>query len=445
MRRLLRPLLVLLLLVAAPLHAQPAPSVAVTWGDLAQLFHVKPDTVVRRDTTIVTRLDTLTLFRTDTVRSVHVDTVWATLVHVDTLRLTDTVRVMVPIASGPAPQPVPSPVVDSTPTPAPPPAPAPTPAPTPNDSSLTRYVANFAKYADVAWNRDGVNYLLSDYYDGAFSYYQAAQRPEFTAAQRAEFRRRADTIVVDYRTRYLEPNHYGAVPQWSLLRGLVEHYHLTGDTMSAKAVCGTADVLYRADYQYQHAWWTGQGSGEPRIASRTLQAQRLCHQLAREKGDSAAMRVYAARVDTLRTAIFAWQQPDGSFPAKPFCQGEASFMGGLMNSELIASDSELPDPRTLPAVRAAIGFLDTQWRADGSWNYMSVDCPGTGSQTAAPDVSLLITPAYWWLAKQTGVPAYAQRAEQAFAVAIAKAYLTGYKQFVENYADTWSALRLGWR
>ena len=66
----------------------------------------------------------------------------------------------------------------------------------------------------------------------------------------------------------------------------------------------------------------------------------------------------------------------------------------------------------------------------------------TDATAAAPDLNLLIAPAYAWLYRQTGDPAYRDRGDQIFAGGVKLAWL-GAKQFNQNYR--WSFDYVRWR
>jgi hypothetical protein len=52
----------------------------------------------------------------------------------------------------------------------------------------------------------------------------------------------------------------------------------------------------------------------------------------------------------------------------------------------------------------------------------------------APDLNMLIAPAYAWYYKYSGNTTYRDEGDQAFAGGVAGAYLGGAKQFDQNYS-----------
>ena len=67
----------------------------------------------------------------------------------------------------------------------------------------------------------------------------------------------------------------------------------------------------------------------------------------------------------------------------------------------------------------------------------------TDTTAAAPDVNLLIAPAYAWLYRQTGDPAYRDRGDQIFAGGVKRASLSDGKHFDQSYR--WSFDYVKWR
>ena len=116
------------------------------------------------------------------------------------------------------------------------------------------------------------------------------------------------------------------------------------------------------------------------------------------------------------------------------------FMVGLMMEALIEYYEETKDPRVPPAIKAAADGLWTRaWIPDGNGFYYE----STNPTKAAPDLNLLIAPAYAWLYKQTGSPVYQQRGDLIFQGGVKSAWLVQGKQFIQNYR--WSFDYVKWR
>jgi chitodextrinase len=117
------------------------------------------------------------------------------------------------------------------------------------------------------------------------------------------------------------------------------------------------------------------------------------------------------------------------------------FMVGLACEALIQYYEQSRDPRVPPAIKAALDALwDWAWVAeDKSFFYES-----TGDTTqGAPDLNMLIAPAFGWLYTMTGDPTYQQRGDLIFEGGVLGSWLGGGKQFSQNYR--WSPDYVKWR
>jgi len=317
--------------------------------------------------------------------------------------------------------------------------------------SFARYETDFAKFADSHWTTYGADYLNTDYYDRVLIYYAMWVRtgnPTYWA--------RAGQIAYDYRTRYLEPNAYGSSPHWAQLEGVEKHYLLTGDEASRQAVVRTAGKLNLGFILAGH--YLDGSAGESRIAARVLHAQLLAWRLTPAgapavTGPGVTGYSWGKNVETVLGKIAAWQQPDGSYPAVVVCGGQLNYMVGLLNDALIKTyDYYLPAATPRAALQATIQALvqkgadymwSTQWRpTDQSFNYASVDCSSksAGGPTPAPDLNNLIAASFAWVYKQTGDATYLSDADAIFAGGVAQAYLSGTKQFNEEYTSSFRYL-----
>jgi len=115
------------------------------------------------------------------------------------------------------------------------------------------------------------------------------------------------------------------------------------------------------------------------------------------------------------------------------------FMVGLTAEALIMWFDKTGDARVLPALRQAMDWLwANAWVAgDQSFWYENwVPTPATPfpAQPGAPDLNLLIAPAFAWIYKQTGDTTYRDRGDQVFAGGVLNAYLAGGKQFDQRVA-----------
>jgi len=112
------------------------------------------------------------------------------------------------------------------------------------------------------------------------------------------------------------------------------------------------------------------------------------------------------------------------------------FMAGLTMEALIQYNTAVGgDSRILPAIQSAV---DSMWShnwlpGNQSFQYIDQQLSGVGGPDPAPDLNMLIAPAYAWMYHQTGNPMYQQEADAIFKGGVQDAYLQGAKQFDQNY------------
>jgi hypothetical protein len=63
-----------------------------------------------------------------------------------------------------------------------------------------------------------------------------------------------------------------------------------------------------------------------------------------------------------------------------------------------------------------------------------------GGMTPSPDLNNMLTAGFGWLLKQTGNTQYRDAGEAIFAGGVTQAYLSGTKQFNENYTSSFRYL-----
>jgi hypothetical protein len=120
------------------------------------------------------------------------------------------------------------------------------------------------------------------------------------------------------------------------------------------------------------------------------------------------------------------------------------FMAGLMLEALIEYYEfermrSTPDPRIPWIVRRTVDWLwATAWRDPAQAFYYD-----NKAKEPAPDLNLLIAPAFAWLWRVTGEATYQVRGDAAFAGGVRKAWIEGGKQFNQNYR--WSIDFVRWR
>src|SRR5207302_11359528 len=121
---------------------------------------------------------------------------------------------------------------------------------------------------------------------------------------------------------------------------------------------------------------------------------------------------------------------------------------GLTAEALIGYYQKTNDPRIFLAIKTAMDWLwANAWVPSNQafWyqNWVPDPSQPLPATTVAPDLNLLIAPAYAWLYQMTGDTTYRDEGDQIFAGGVAGAYLAGSKQFNQNYK--WSFDYVKWR
>jgi hypothetical protein len=118
----------------------------------------------------------------------------------------------------------------------------------------------------------------------------------------------------------------------------------------------------------------------------------------------------------------------------------APFMMGLAMESLIHYYERTSDPRVPPAIETAADAMWTWlWRPGSeSFAYTNLDL-----NDAAPDLNLLIAPAYAWLWQLTGEQRHLDRGDAIFAGGVRRAWLGAGKTFSQNYRSSFDYVK--WR
>ncbi len=303
--------------------------------------------------------------------------------------------------------------------------------------SWLKYENDFVTYSDRHWTTYGFDWASTNYYDRAQIYYAWWVR-----TGNPEYWRRATLTAVEYRTKYLEPNNYASSHHWSQLEGLADHYWLTGDPASQKAVGRTADVL-ASYYRKGVLADTNHIDMESRIQARSLQAMLLSWEVQAPGGGTYTPATWATHLPLMLTQILKAQNTQGAYKWGGYCRTSINYMNGLLNDVMIRYYQRFDqDPRILPSIQANADWLwANQWRPDQSFNYQSAFCARNNSGPGASvDLNGLYVTTYGWLYKQTGNVAYLQAADAIFANGVKSSYLTGDKQFNQEYTASYKYL-----
>jgi PKD repeat protein len=267
--------------------------------------------------------------------------------------------------------------------------------------------------------------LGETYYDAERVFYQIANYTGdsswITAALNAQ---------KAYRDYYVLPNN-GMVPgYWDFAKGLEMNYLLTGDPLSKQAVFELASNAAFASSLTPIEW--SADSGYSREVAYNIDSKLAAQALGAPYDPKLPLMVDQALGD-----IDQWFISKTASSVKPF-------MVGLTCEALINWYNTTGDSRVLPAIQTAMDSIwATLWNAPSqAFVYNSVVVPGDGGPTPAPDLNLLIAPAYAWLYHMTGISKYRDIGDQVFAGGVNHAWLYNNKQFDQNYR--WSIDFVNW-
>jgi hypothetical protein len=277
------------------------------------------------------------------------------------------------------------------------------------------------------------------YYDAERVFYQIADYTGnsawTTCAQRAE---------AVYRDQYVLPNN-GTVPgYWSFTTGLRMDYQRTGDAQAK-----TAAILLSQNGAYAPdatpLAWTATAERSREVAYTILSyinAEAL-GQPKRQRRINLVNQAYGHMDEWF--VDFSWPGPWQQSPQTTIRL--SPFMVGLTAHALIRDWEETGDARLLPALRRAADWMwANAWipSAQAMWyEFPDQAQPCCQASAAADDLNLLIAPLYAFLYRQTGDIKYRDQGDQLFAGGVIGAYLSGGKQFDQNY--WWSFDYVTWR
>jgi uncharacterized protein YjdB len=294
---------------------------------------------------------------------------------------------------------------------------------------------DFVTYGDQHWATEAGDWTYN-YYDRVLIWYAWWVR-----TGNPEYWRRAAIDAVAYREQSLVPDNYIEQPNQAQLEGLALHYLLTGDEASRYAVARVAEIF--ADIWTPVLDCTACSGGgqyvEGRIQARTLQSHYLSWMID-AVGDSPRNWLNLMATDV--TNILSTQGADGSYRFAEWEGSHSNYMTGLMHDMLIKYYTYVQaDARIPPAIKKTLDWMwSTQWVSSAqAFKYVSENM-STGTTAPAPDLNLLIVTGYAWYYMYSGDATYKTTADAIFAGGVNGAYLTGYKQFNQNYTSAYRYL-----
>ena len=267
----------------------------------------------------------------------------------------------------------------------------------------------------------------SVYYDGERVYYQiAAYTGDPTWKYCAGLAERI------YRDGYALPNN-GRVAGWdSFTSGLLMDYQWTGDATSRDAI-----VLISQNAAFASDGTPLEWTADP--ASSREVAYAIMSYLNAESAGAPRRARLADMVNQALGHIDQWFISKTASYVRPF-------MVGITMQALIQAYDATHDSRIPGAVRTAVdGLWPSMWLTDCQCFMYTNVVNSTGGMDPAPDLNLIVAPAYAWMYYMTGETKYRDRGDQIFAGGVANAPTWLYlgKQFDQSY--WWSPAYVTWR
>ncbi len=259
-------------------------------------------------------------------------------------------------------------------------------------------------------NTDFDTQLGATYYDGIWVYQQIKS---YTG--QGQWQNCINAARSVYRDRYVLANS-GQVPgYWNFSHGLSE----LGDGTSKSAIIALRD---RAGYS---------SSATPLAASTSTEFSRevafaiMTHLHAVEIGQGDIPRLTALKEQALEH-LRQWRNGQTDY-VRPF-------MVALTAQALIEYDQKYHDSAILIELQSTLNWLwDKTW-LEGAQAFKYTDrSTSSGGTEAAPDLNLLIAPAYFWIYQQTGQTGFLAQADKIFIGGVNQAFLGNPKQFNQNY------------
>jgi hypothetical protein len=279
-------------------------------------------------------------------------------------------------------------------------------------------------YLRNGWS-DKEDKLSATYYDGAQVFFQIADYTKDTSYRDCAFE-----AVRTYRDGYVLPNNGLVAAYWNFTGGLTTDALRFGSDDSKAAV----DLLAtKAPF--------ARDATQPSETETTMASRETAYAIIALLNNEKLGKPRRARLGLL--VNHAIGHIDKWFITKdaPFVR---PFMVGLTMDALVTYYERTGDRRILPAVKTALdGLWSDMWlSAAQSFKYTDRST-GSGGEEAAPDLNLLIAPSFAWYYNQTGDSVYQQRGDLVFSGGVANAFLSGNKQFNQNYL--WSFRYIGYR
>jgi hypothetical protein len=269
--------------------------------------------------------------------------------------------------------------------------------------------------------------LAATYYDGIDVFLRIAHY-----RREEKWTQCANRAIAIYRDNYVFPNG-GVIPAyWNFTHGLTRHHLLTGDEKSRQAVLMIAQ---NAAFSREDTPLTDTQSN---ALSREVAYTIMTYLNAIKLGAKPSPRLQPL-VDQAIAHLQQWNSDDTrNSPMKPF-------MVALTGQALIQYyEYHRKDERIPPMLRQTLAEMWSRtWRADeGAFRYQEKSF-NPDDLEGAPDLNLLIAPAYMWIGHHDNDDEFRSRAEQIFSFGVQRSFLGNGKHFNQNYR--WSFDFVTWR
>ena len=242
----------------------------------------------------------------------------------------------------------------------------------------------------------------------------------------------ANRAISIYRDNYVFPNG-GSIPgYWNFTHGLTRHYLLTKDQKSQQAVLLIAK---NAAFSREN---TPLSETVDNSLSREVAYTIMTYLNVLKVGGDLSPRLEPL-VGQALGHLEQWisSAPGGNTTMKPF-------MVALTSQALIQYYQYRADQR-IPALleKALAEMWNRAWQPDeGAFRYQEKST-NLSDEDSAPDLNLLIAPAYMWVGQHNNNVEFRTKAEQIFAFGVQKSFLGSGKHFNQNYR--WSFDFVAWR
>ena len=284
-------------------------------------------------------------------------------------------------------------------------------------------------------SNDYITLLNYFYYDAERIYYQIA---DYTG-EAEPWNTYAHAARSTY-AKYLTDNDFRTSGYWRFPHGLFMDWERTNSSQARSYLIQLRDNAAFSDpdtNSWADGWFAQRYSREVAYALQN-------HMLAERAGEARMTERVNLYVDMALRHIESWTTGNW-VTTNPDWQFVQAFMAGLTASALIdyherSVELGSPDNRIPGALESLADWLwmnmwnhDVDGTGHGAFAHVTPRIEGVGSESPAPDLSLLIAPLYGWLYRETGASRHLERGDAVFEGGVELAHLNGSKRFNQSY------------